>query len=197
MVQLNDELGDETHMDRQKIVSIGRVSVIKGDGQHTEPLIGKPWSSNNILCLSTKTNNDSQPATLQVRNQWRFTQNWGAVHLLKYLPRPDQKLASDYNHIKIKSLPSQNLFVIYMRTKLLHTRNSKVLCVQYCRIFEASQQLSACTLCCFCINTEKAVKQQHAVAFTGGKYCMFSLKQVTELHLCSDIFFARCFFFLA
>lgn len=69
MVQLNDVLGDKTHMDRQKIVSIGRVSVIKGDGQHTEPLIGKPWSSNNILCLSTKTNNDSQPATLQVRNQ--------------------------------------------------------------------------------------------------------------------------------
>lgn len=36
---------------------------------HTEPLIGKPWSSNNILCLSTKTNNDSQPAMLQVHNQ--------------------------------------------------------------------------------------------------------------------------------
>lgn len=78
-----------------------------------------------------------------------------------------------------------------MRTNWLHTNILKVLCIQnylsnitrYLKLVDNGVHVN---LSRFCIK-KKVVKQHHAAAFTGGKFCTFSLKQITELRLCWDI----------
>lgn len=117
----------------------------------------------------------------------RSRKRFACLILHKVGPKVDIKIFP----FKKSRLCWAKIYLLYIGINLLHTRTLQVLCIQhYLRNITGFLKLvwSACKPYHFCINTEKVVEQQHALAFTGGKYCTFSLKQITELHVCWDVF---------